>query len=111
MVVSSITGMLRAASRLIASINSIRMPNGFFAECNTSLDELRVCRMARLRVTIRYYQGLAAVSNVKFHFVNGLNDESLIEALRQCGARSQLLSYADLKDNPAGMISYLWREW
>ncbi len=83
----------------------------FFEECGTSLAELRICKVARRRVNIRYYQGLAEVAKVKIFFVSGLNDYSLVEALRHCGVRSHLLSFAELKDNLVGMIKYVWRKW
>ena len=83
----------------------------FFTECGTSLDELRVSRMARQRVNLKYYLGLAAASNVKIYFVSCVHDRTFFDALHNSGVRSHLLSYAELKDNIPGMVKYLWRTW
>jgi hypothetical protein len=83
----------------------------FFELCGTTLGELRISKLARMRVCLRFFQGLAAASNVRIFYVSCVHDYSILQALQQTDARTHLLSFADLKDNYVAMVRYAYRRW
>jgi hypothetical protein len=75
----------------------------FLQVSGTSLPEIIESRAARLRVCIKFYQGLAECTGTKIYFVSSF-ERVVREALAHCDARSHLLSYADLKNKRPGAI-------
>lgn len=80
-----------------------RLTEYWLQQCGTSLAEVRDSKTARMRVCIKFYQGLAACSGTKIYFVSGFDCHHR-DLLLHSGARSHLLSYAELKGKRADVL-------
>jgi hypothetical protein len=81
----------------------------FLQVSGTSLPEIIESRAARMRMCIRFYQGLAQCTGTKIYFVSSF-EHVICEALARCGARSHLLSFADLKNKRSGALENYCRQ-
>jgi hypothetical protein len=81
----------------------------FLDEVGVTIQQVRASKPARMRVCIKYFEGLGATTNTRVFYVTNLDGKQR-EVLSQCGARTRLLSFAELRGKRATALQDYLKE-
>jgi hypothetical protein len=79
------------------------------ADAGVTFQQVAESKPARMKICLRYYQGLARATDTTIYFVTNTDREQR-ETLSQCGAATRLLSFAELQNKSANVLEDYVRE-